>query len=204
MYTTDHNKYDLLEKFKNYTHGTRVLFLIHRNKEGGGTNNTKLRKIVTRSKEEYGEKLVELLAEQHNAAIDGIPLRIYACVNARDINKAIREFKQQQLDADYYDEESRYNFYYDIKNRFISALMKPSSKAESNFLLDVDRQDITNVLDQIAEHAAAEKHTSEVKVLDIFKTKNGYHIITEPFNPAIVEGIENVSVNKDGLLLLSY
>jgi len=199
---TDHNKnkYDLLDRFKGFTDGVRVLFLIQRSKEGGKT--TKIKKIITINEEEYAEVLCSLLAKQYEARLDGVKLRIYGSVNKRDINNAIREFKTRQLEADYYDTESRDRFYYDVKNRFISSLMAPSSRSETKFILDVDRKDIDTVKEEI--HRNAQEVDTVVKELLTYETKSGYHIITEPFNPAILEGIENVQANKDGLLLLSY
>lgn len=200
METDHHNKkYDLIETFKDFTDGVRVLFLLQRSKEGGETNNTKVRKIVTTNQEEYAEALCGLLAMQYEARLDGKKLRIYASVNKRDINKAIREFKYRQLDADYYDPESRDSFYYDIKNRFISTLMAPKARAETQFLIDIDNQtpetlrEVCKVIDTLG-----------ASIIKRYDTKSGVHLITTPFNPKELEGIEDVSVNKDGLLLLSF
>jgi hypothetical protein len=203
-HTSLKKEYDILGKFKDFTDGVRVLFLIQRNKEGGETNNTKLRKIVTTNPKEYGEALTDLLAQKYDGAIGGKKLRVYASVNPRNIEKAIREFKQQQLDADYLDDHSRHRFYYDVKNRFISALMKPSSKADSLFILDVDREDIQEVVEQLYQNAKADPHTKMITIVKKYKTKNGWHIVTTPFNPALVADIKDVDVIKDGLLLLSY
>ena len=57
--TLDMRNYTL----QHFTEGVRVLFLIHRKKEGGRTNNTKVKKIITTNSEEYLRELDVLLAE---------------------------------------------------------------------------------------------------------------------------------------------
>ena len=146
----------------------------------------------------YNEQLVQSFLEIKNNTQD--LLRIYSCLNKRDIKKAIRGFKFKQLEADYYDEDSKNNFYLDIKNRWTSAIMKPASRAETRFLIDIDdiigdKSDISFV-DQYLEDI-------KVKVLLKYPTKNGWHIITEPFNPALWNGNFG-EIKKDALLLLDY
>lgn len=89
---------DIVYDFAYFTTGYRVLFLIHRNKEGGDTNNTKVRKVIVYNSLEYIDALYGILMEKSKS---DLPLRIYASVNERDFEKAIRQFKQEQLDSDY-------------------------------------------------------------------------------------------------------
>ena len=193
----------IYDEFKFFTDGVRVMFLIHRNKEGGETNNTKVRKVITRDKEEFRLELIKLVDEKERAAMlrEPIPYRIYSSVNARDIEKAIRQFKFEQLEADYYDDESRRSFYYDSKNRFVGALMTPSSrmKDQSYFIFDVD--DVPGV-DKQGEALSA-LGACGANIVIQYRTKNGWHIVTEPFNPNTFS-CPGVEIKKDGLLLLSY
>ncbi len=184
----------IMGQFKFFVDGYRVLFLIHRSKEESvSANNDKVRKIISKNKDEFKTALISLLQDFYNT--DNI-LRIYSCVNARDINKAIRQFKQEQLDADYYDIESKNSFYIDVKNRFIGALMKPASRTETQFILDCDSmKEQEDALKKVAE--------LEIEVIKMYPTKNGWHIITKPFNPNLFL-VENVGINKDGLILLKY
>lgn len=186
---------EIFNKFSQFTSGYRCLFLLQRHKEGGETNNTKLTKRVTRNPEQYYEALLSLISLKMDSEL---PLRIYACVNERDFNKAIRKFKYEQLDADYYDQEQKENFYLDVKNRFIGCLMQPTQKAESFFLFDVDNDEGRDVAGEF------------LKVIDndliVFRypTKNGWHFITEPFNYTKIELPQSVELKKDALLLLDY
>ncbi len=193
----------IFDEFKNFTEGVRVLFLIHRNKEGGDTNNTKVRKVITRDSEEFRLELIKLVDEKERAMMlkEPLPYRIYSCVNARDIEKAIRQFKFEQLEADYYDDDSRHSFYYDTKNRFVGALMTPSSRdKESNlFIFDVDDVEGRDMMGEVLADLAR----IGVEIVMQYKTKNGWHVLTKPFNPGLFT-VKDVGINKDGLLLLSF
>ncbi len=189
-----------IEKFNNFMDGYRLIMLTHRGKEGGKVNKPDrvAKKKISCNKEEFLEIFKEFKEIKDK---NDKPLRIYSSVNSRDINKAIREFKYRQLEADYYDEESKNNFYLDIKNRWISCLMNPRSKAETKFLIDIDNLGTEDKWD-ISE---VEKHlvNIEVKIILQYPTKNGIHIITEPFNPNLWNS-DYGDIKKDGLLLLDY
>lgn len=193
----------IFEEFRSFSDGVRVLFLIHRNKEGGETNNTKVRKIITKDSEEFYLELIKLVDEKERAMLlrEPIPYRIYSSVNARDIEKAIRQFKFEQLEADYYDDTSRHSFYYDTKNRFVGALMTPSSrmKDESYFIFDVDDEEGRDVMGE----ALGGIGEAGAEIIMQYKTKNGWHIVSKPFNPNTFS-VPGVEIKKDGLLLLAY
>ncbi len=185
----------ILEQFSD---GIRMIMLCRRNKEGKETtqrDKANLRKITT-NKEEFLKVYNEFL-EIKNKSEE--PLRIYSCVNKRDIRKAIRNFKFEQLEADYYDEENRNNFYFDIKNRWISSLMKQNCRDETMFLIDVDNLIGERNTENIEEHLK----NIGVEIVMKYPTKNGVHIITKPFNPNLFNS-EFGEVKKDALLLLDY
>lgn len=189
-------KADLIfEKFEEFSTGYRCLFLIQRHKEGGETNNSKLVKKITRNSEEYKQALRELISEQMESELT---LRVYASVNDRNFNKAIRKFKFEQLEADYYDQKQKENFYLDVRNRFIGCLMQPTQKDSSLFLFDIDNQPGRDVQGE-ALKAIPNQH-----IVKMYATKNGWHIVTIPFNHTTLTLPANVELNTDGLLLLSY
>jgi hypothetical protein len=185
----------IFEQFKGFTHGYRCLFLVQRHKEGGETNNSKLIKKVTNGPDEFYDALLELVSEKMDSKF---PLRIYSAVNERDFEKAIRKFKFEQLEADYYDDEQRNNFYLDIKNRFIGCLMQPTQKAESYFLFDIDNAEGRDVCGETLKVLPNEK------IVFQYPTKNGWHIVTEPFNYTTILFPTNCELKKDALLLLDY
>ena len=190
----------IIKQFKNFMDGYRFIMLIHRNKEGGKSNRPQKNgtKRITKNKEEFIETIEELQKLKEESKV---PMRIYSSVNARDIEKGIREFKRKQLDADYYDIESKHGFYLDIKYQWISSLMKPNSRAETNFLIDLDGDEVGKYKFLINEKIEELK----VKILLNYPTKNGWHIITKSFNPndLVIRGFTK-EINKDGLLLLDF
>lgn len=194
---------DLLKKaehicdtFALFTTGIRVMFLIHRSKEGAvSANQDKLRKLISRNPTEFQENLYQLLV-QKEASED--TLRIYSSVNSRNTDKAERRFKEIQLDNDYADEESCEDFYLDIRNRYISCLMSPNSSNGSLFILD---------LDSVAEYETALIIIAQAglndKIVQKYPTKNGWHIVMQPFNPALL-GTYSSKIHRDALILLDY
>jgi hypothetical protein len=173
--------------------------LTWRGKDGG--NATRPDRIaikrITTNEEEFDKAFDELAVLKSQSKN---PLRIYSSVNSRDIKKAQREFKQRQLDADYFDEDSRNQFYLDIKNRWISCLMKQNCREETLFLIDIDEE----VTDQDCKVLARE-HLKNlgVEIVYEYPTKNGTHIITKPFNPNLFN-TNFGEVKKDALLLIDY
>ncbi len=190
----------ICDSFKDFTDGTRVMFLIHRSKEGAErANNDKLEKLISNNPIEFRDNLYTLLDKKDTLErAFGYPLRIYSSVNSRDMRKAIREFKMNQLLADYYDEKSHNAFYIDVRNRFISSLMKPLCGKESLFVLDIDSDADLYAIQPVI----AEKGLSENVILK-YPTKNGWHIVMKPFNPALL-GVHESKVQKDALILLDY
>lgn len=196
------NAKNIFENFKAFSDGVRCLFLIQRHKEGGETNNSKLTKIITRNSKEYYEAILKLVGMKMDSEAT---LRIYACVNKRDFNKAIHKFKVEQLDADLYHQEQKENFYLDARNRFIGCLMQPTQKAESFFLFDVDNEEGRDVMGEFLQCLDNEKEgISNDLIVHRYSTKNGWHFITKPFNHTKIQLPKNVELKKDALLLLDY
>jgi len=194
----------IMDEWKGFTDGVRVLFLIWRKKEGAKVDrNLKIRKLISSDEEEFEKCLEQLLDLKERYA--ELPLRIYSTVNKRNLDKAIRKLKELQLENDYQDKKQFYGFYKDIKNRWISSLMRPSSRLETQFIIDIDNEDkdyLKKIESEILEHT---------ELIKKYKTKNGYHLIVKPFNPNLIKSYGNdghiytdVSIKKDGLILLDY
>lgn len=174
--------------------GLRLIMLTLRGKDGG--KKTKGDRVAKRRLSTCPEEFDRIVKEFEQ--IKTPEMRIYSAVNERDIKKAQREFKERQLEADYYAEYDRNKFYLDIENRWISCVMKPSCRAETFFLFDADnltKKTVGGAIDKIDEITDVIWH---------YKTKNGgYHIITKPFNPNLLK--ENFGeIHKDGLILVSF
>lgn len=185
----------ICEDLDGFMHGFRVILLIHRSKDGAKNNSRHERMLFTRDGKEYEETLAFLLEERSKHPLQG--LRIYATVNARDLKKAVRCFKQSQLDMDYQSDEVISDFYSAIKGRFASALMRPTSKAESFFVFDVDSP---MTLDKAL--GIIDRSGFSDMIVKQYATKNGWHIITKPFNHTKLEA--EIPFNRDGLILLKF
>ena len=165
--------------------GVRVLLLTSRTKDGGEKGRSV--KLVSRDINHFNDKLNQLLELMEPNQ------RIYSTVEKKDTEKAIRMFKQNQLDAEYYDEDSRKGFYHDVWNRWISCLQKPQSSVSKLFLVDIDPEDDEKaIMDEI--------ETNKLTVVWEYATKNGRHVILEPFNPSKV----SFEVKRNDMILLAY
>jgi len=182
-----------------FKQGIRMLMLTHRGKDGGVKTRPDRFAIkrITTNEEEFDEAFKDL-KELKNKSPE--PLRIYSSVNSRNIIKAQREFKQRQLEADYQDTDSRNKFYLDIKNRWISCLMKPNCRANTLFLIDID-EEVTDK--DCSSYARKNLEKIGAEIVYEYPTKNGIHIITKPFNPNLFNSNFG-EVKKDSLLLLDF
>jgi hypothetical protein len=172
-----------------FTDGIRGLLLLRRNKDGEeGNAQRKAIKRISRDTHEW-KAFVRELHELQQTSHEGY--RIYSSVNSRDISKAIHEFKRRQLETDYGNAYEYHTFYCDIKNRFFSCLMNPNCRSQNNFLIDCNSQ-------EEYEHAHLQLRNSGLVLMD-YKTRNGYHIITLPFNP---NDYGNMQIKKDELMFI--
>lgn len=174
-------------KFKQ---GVRILILTLRAKDGGKVTKPDrvARKMISRNEQEFDECLNKLnsIAKENE--------RIYATADPRDMEKGIRIFKERQLEADYYDTDSKYSFYTDIANRWISALQSPKARIGTTFLVDVDYEenDVVKIKNEIKDN--------NIKIDYEYKTKNGEHLILQPFNPGLV----SFSCAKNAMMLWGF
>lgn len=185
----------LFREFEPFTAGTRYLTLLHRQKDGGSTDEYKRRGayFITQTPEEYLDALVRLLALQ---AVFSKPYRLYASVNPRNMKKAEKSFKMDMLTCDFDEGESKEYFWKRLASKWVSALMSPGSRFDSLFILDVDGEgDVTAPVLKWLE-------SNHVDIIKQYKTPNGWHIVTKPFNPTELN-LPNCEIKKDGLILLS-
>ena len=183
----------IMSEFHGYTDGYRMLMLMYRKKDGADKSTVVHSRYISRNAEEFEKILQSLIEDAVCECSNSREMRVYSSVNERDPKKAIREFKRRQLEHDYGNQDDMLGFYGDLKNQWISCLMKPSNRKNTTFIIDIDEED-------------NEKEIEEglVKITRNFKkysTKNGSHILTPPFNP---EQLPGAKINKDGLLLLYY
>lgn len=185
----------ITDDFKDFTDGFRVLLLIHRSKDGATHSSRHERMLFSSNIKEFEETLAFLLEERSKHIFPG--LRIYSTANSRDLRKSIQLFKHAILDIEMQDDNVLSDFYLSIKSRFASCLMRPASRSSSNFIFDIDDP---MTLDEALKIFEDSGFTD--KIIKQYKTKNGWHIVTEPFN--YTKLISQIPFHKDGLLLLKY
>lgn len=173
-----------------FTNGVRILMRVLRTKDGGvGNVDRHAKKLVSRNPKEFEECLARLVD-------DMLPTeRIYSTVDMRDMSKAIRTFKTEQLSNDYNPEHVRDDFYIDVYNRWISALQQPSARATSLFLWDCDTPEQYADVQQVLYAVGA-------AIVHRYDTKNGGHIITAPFNYTILDRNDYQPLCKKNAMML--
>lgn len=167
--------------------GLREIMLLDRS-----SNNTVLWRNTASYIDMYHVHIHE--AVQLAKRINTPNLRVYMTVNSRSLDKAIREFKRQQIDADY--SAHQHNWYMSVHKHFRHILMQPKQRKSKYFLLDIDTKLIgtMHIVDQFLKD-------KNIKTITSYETPNGSHIITEPFNMNMCK-IHNVEVKTDALMLL--
>lgn len=191
---------ELCDKFKDFTDGVRVILLVERKKDGQGHNKPQKHAMrwVTNGSKQYAKYLYKALFQQKVLNMQGSVYRIYSSVNPRNMEKGILHFKHEQLDSEHGAKDQCLDWYRDIQDRFIGALMKPGSKSDSKFLVDIDGdQLLVGKVLQILEEIG-------VDVVFQYPTKNGWHIITQAFNPTMFPHTENVEIKNDSLLAIAW
>lgn len=189
---------EIMNTFDDFTDGTRMLLMLQRKKDGG--HNKEERRVfesyVTQSTEEFKIKLRNLLWLKK---LYTQPVRIYLSANQRSQEKIIREMHQALVESYYVDDECRNS----INKKLIKSprhyVMQPRCKSSSLFLIDVDDEEGVDVM------GGAIRQIAELDVEEVmrYKTKNGWHIVVQPFNPSLWDD-KFGEVKKDPLLLLSY
>jgi hypothetical protein len=156
-----------LEHPSSFKEGIRELRLVGRKKDK--TENRLITRRISFSQETFDAQLNELiLLKKENE-------RIYSSVSPRNLSKAIKTFRFAQLNAEY--SNNIENFYKSLNSNWISALMAPENQEKKLWLFDCDTPEQYDVvLNDLLNHY------SNGYIPYIYNTKNGIHIITEPFN----------------------
>ncbi len=186
----------LCDELGNFSDGLRMIMLLQRAKDGGNSDKDDKRMLATylySNKIEFLYYMREALYLQYLYQ-DKKP-RIYISVNRRDMKKSIRNIEERLIEGHYAnDNEAKDSIYRKILLNNRSFIMKPQSRLETLFLLDID--DVL-LFDGVHDWCAK----NNVKILLKRRTKQGWHFVTEPFNPN--DWDKNLGeIKKDALLFI--
>lgn len=169
--------------------GARVLMLKARHKDGEMDERTILR--VSHGAGRFRRSMNSLLEIMRPNE------RIYVSAGERDLKKAVRLFKERQLDADYSDDSG--DFYRHIDARWASCLMAPTAQLDKVWLFDCDTPaDVDLALD---EYLANGRMTVEPYR---YPSKNGTHILVPPFNRQRLSPKAQAMLHDNAIILWAY
>lgn len=184
-----------------FTTGPRCVLLLQRAKDGGSQKDDSRRTFhfdVYYTKEEMVRSLEKaLLLHYFNLPR---PTRVYLSVNERDQNVAARNVLETIVESFYQPEDNKFAVYKKLFKNPRTHLMQTNAKVHTKFLIDIDsdgtESDLTGPLLSFCGE-------NNITVHELRPTKNGYHAVTDPFNPNILpKGIGEIK--PDGLLCLKY
>jgi len=122
--------------------------------------------------------------------------RIYASLDERRFDKAMLEFRKSQTEADE-SERNRYVFYMALNKAWHKALMQNRSRKSKLFLWDADSQ---GELAQLHREFAA----NNVNIDYMYDSKDGYHVVTQPFNPAVLSDNLQPMLHRNAMMLWAW
>src|SRR3982751_6178303 len=142
-------------RFKDFNSGVRVMMQIDRGVMNSNKGSRRwINKIITTNEAEWINALNRLIGMQYY--LNEPDIRLYACLNDRKIDKAIKMFKHKQIDLN---EDMKERFYSRINDAFASCLMKPENKNSKYFLLDIDSKEQFEVDDFVKREKIEVIHT---------------------------------------------
>jgi hypothetical protein len=161
---------------------------------GGSNNNSRLIKAYHISSIEkldiHKEEMIKL-AELFNARV-GINL------NPRSFEKTAFQLLEKVA------HQMQNKNFYDVRKAYDSVCGNYHAEMDKRWLIDIDTKDeeITQVVDFINELQST-IHNREYTILATIETKNGYHIITNPFNlDSFSKRFPKIEVHKNNPTLL--
>ena len=181
-----------------------LLMAIARKKENensiiSGNDVPAFREIVTdrESRDRALRKLTTLAKHHHSPSGEVFTYRLYASVNPRSVEGAVRSFQKEIVDALYHynnGHDGSMNRLSRLDSVWRSELQKRDQSAGSRrFLVDLDDDRIDQAIDRLS---------NETTIHTTVETPNGYHIITDPFNYTTFEMDPEYEIKPDDMIFL--
>ena len=194
------NNFDVIIPYLNFDNSIHLVWLVQRNKDGNscGNKDNKNRTIKSyyfQSLQKLQEKKEEIinLCKQNNC-------RAYICMNAKPIIKVL--FTLQGIIMDRLQEQLKSNSYLSLHGILDSAVMKSGSNGNKLWIVDIDTDDML-YMNEIAAYINSQRSGFTTNTITYFKTLNGFHLITHPFDCSHLKEIyPDIEIKKEGLTLL--
>jgi hypothetical protein len=185
----------IMSAFSDFTSGIRALMLIDRGESNTNKGSRRwINKLVSTNEIQFKSNLKKLLELQYY--MNNPDVRLYSCVNPRKLDQSIKNFHHKLVDL--YTVQDKISFICRVNDKFCSSLMQPENKDSNLFLLDFDTKDFNDNANLIARMA-----TLHINIIYSYPTPNGWHYVTDPFNPILLTGVDDLQIKKDALLLLN-
>jgi len=181
-----------------------MIFAIARSKNNDGI--TAKQQVVIREQVRSVGAFPDKIAKIKSAAqLRDLKFYIYVSVNARSTLKGYINFKNKLNEYESQAMFGKEDYKYQLSRLhkvWYSALMQPNARATKYFLIDVDTKEMSTVAEVIGKVERYKINNYNVEVKHVTPSRNGFHIVTSAFDSRILEGIPDVSIQKDGLLYL--
>lgn len=182
-----------------------ILLAMARPKENKNITHNSIpifRELITKEEkitEKYNK--LKLISENHREDGEKLTFRYYFSANARDIDKAFYLYQKKLLEMQRDIHNGHTATQHKIKRldkEWMSMLQKSGNKDDNYFIIDIDKSE-KSILNKI--YNGIEKETT---IKECIQTPNGYHLITDPFNPnQNILDEEYIEIKKDDLFFLS-
>lgn len=174
----------LIDHPKSFCSGTRVLVL---------TSPSRLQRVyrVTHDPDHFDETLDDLV----KISSDGE--KVYASAGERSIPRAIQEFRQSQLAAEYQDDPEQ--LYREIDGRWASCLMIPSAQLKEFVLFDCENEEIADVV-----RAELTECYDAAFFPYRYDAGSRQHIVTHLFDFAVLGPDTRVLIKENPYILWGY
>lgn len=191
------NNIDRILPLLNFNDGNVFLvWLVLRNKDGntkakGNNKNRTIKSYYFKDKDHFENRKEEIitLCKTFNC-------RAYICMNGKPLNRVLYILQNRLV-------ENLYNYVpknCNLNSVIDHAIMKATNSKEKCWVIDVDtkEEDFINSLKSIIDHS---RSSFSRNIITEIPTAHGVHLITHPFDPRSIEGID-VDIKKEGLTLL--
>jgi hypothetical protein len=183
-----------------------ILLMISRKKENGEQSeasklkNTKRYCVTT--EEEVESAISEM--ESHSRVFNDTVFRVYISVNRRSVIKAMRAFQNKLTDLQYgliNGNRECLKTVHRLGAEWKSVLANKECRSEKKFLFDIDfRNDIIEDIQKANDFVDQIRNVATIIYFD--KTKNGFALVTEPFNMKSVQLPDLVEMKSDAYLYM--